>query len=172
MLIPFGTLAASGGVAGTFELISTEILGSSQSGVTFSSLGSYSSTYRHLQIRAVTIGGSTDSLRLRLNGDTGSNYGQRQLGSSGPSVFYNGDVNSTSIYTGMTNTAYGCPSITDILDAFSTTKNKTVRTFTGLSDYVFLRSGHYRSSSSVTSVTVYSETNLAAGSRISLYGIR
>jgi hypothetical protein len=55
---PLGILSAAGaggGVAGDYELISSEILGTTAASVTFSSLGDYSSTYKHLQIRAVCL---------------------------------------------------------------------------------------------------------------------
>jgi hypothetical protein len=55
---PLGILSAAGAggggpLASDYELISTQILTSPQSSITFSSLGTYSSTYKHLQVRAV-----------------------------------------------------------------------------------------------------------------------
>jgi hypothetical protein len=71
--------------------------------------------------------------------------------------------------------------VVDILDAFSTTKNKTVRAFSGnytaannLGDrqIVHLASGVYLSTTAINSLTLYAANNLVAGSRFSLYGIR
>jgi hypothetical protein len=69
-------VTASGFDTGAYELISTTILGSAQSSVVFD-VSSYTSTYKHLQIRVVTRtdrGANEDILGIRFNGDTGSNY--------------------------------------------------------------------------------------------------
>jgi hypothetical protein len=75
--IPLGILAAQISVAaGSYDLLETEILTGSQTSVTFSSLNStYGADYQHLQARCVFSGGGVvSSLRIQLNGDTGSNY--------------------------------------------------------------------------------------------------
>jgi hypothetical protein len=71
-------------------------------------------------------------------------------------------------------------SIVDILDAFETTKNKTVRGLGGFmgstSDYyhkVMLSSSARYNTASTTSILIYSPgTSFAANSRFSLYGIK
>jgi hypothetical protein len=79
-LFPLGILSAAGagGVGATYELIESQILGSNQSSITFSSLATYASTYKHLQIRAAGKGSGNSfeetNVNLRFNGDTGSNY--------------------------------------------------------------------------------------------------
>jgi hypothetical protein len=67
--------------------------------------------------------------------------------------------------------------IMDILDAFSTTKFKTVRSLSGQvgnDNALSLQSGLYRSTNAATSVTVlnWDGANLAANSRFSIYGIK
>jgi hypothetical protein len=186
-LFPLGILSAAGagGVAGDYELIETQILGSAQASVVFSSLGTYSSTYKHLQIRVVARAAaavSNESLRVRLNGDSGSNYSFHQLFGNGSSVGSSGSTSQTGasvILVAGDNDAssiFGA-GVVDILDAYSTTKNKTLRGFSGNmpgAGLVLLRSSAYLSTSSTTSITLTSETaaNLMTGSRFSLYGIK
>jgi len=184
MLIPLGILAGSGGEAGpAFELIETQILGSSQASITFSSLGTYSSTYKHLQIRTLArvSGGSTETLLIRLNGDTGSNYSWHGLSGNGSSVssfaLTSNSYMGIGIHPGTNSSAniFG-PTVIDFLDTYSTTKNKTARSLGGMNGAattVRLHSGLWQSTSSLTSIQVFSEvTNFVAGSRFSLYGIK
>jgi hypothetical protein len=187
MLIPFGVLSAAGagGVAGSdFELISSSILGSAQSSVVFdtSSLGS---TYKHLQLRFTTRGTRTeadDTFLVRFNGDTGTNYSYHRLGT------FNGSTvdSAAGVSASQLQIAYGAGgnttanaftgAVVDILDPFSTTKNTTIRTFSGIAasiTYLNLQSGVYRNTAAITSITLFPiSANLIAGSRFSLYGIK
>jgi hypothetical protein len=175
--------AGAGGVGGTYELIETSIVsGSSTTTVTFSNLGTYSSTYKHLQIRGVAKPASNANTYLRVNGDTGNNYAWHELFTYEPATSVQ-SAGSTSqnhikaIYADGTGTAnsFGA-GVIDILDSYSTTKNKSVRILTGTTDDVFitLRSGLWNSTASITSLTLTTSdgSNLVAGSRFSLYGIR
>jgi hypothetical protein len=189
MLIPFGILSAAAQVEPAFlsdyELISTTILGSAAASVTFSSLGDYSSTYKHLQIRATGRTDRTtlnsDFLRLRFNGDTGSNYALHALLGNGSAVASVNVTSTVSIsverFGSDATTGYFGAAVVDILDAYSTTKNKTVRSFggaAGATPNVVLNSGVYLNTSSTTSLTlaVGGGTNILTGSRFSLYGIK
>jgi hypothetical protein len=187
MLIPFGVLSAAGagGVAGAYELIETTILGTNTSSVTFSSLATYASTYKHLQIRATgktdRTASNTDFLLLRFNGDTGSNYARHLLAGDGSVVVSGAGTSTTSIsverFAGNATTNFFGAAVIDILDAYSTTKNKTVRSLGGLAgdvNQITLNSGVYLNTSSTTSLTlaVGGGTNILTGSRFSLYGIK
>lgn len=183
MLIPLGFLAGSGGVAGTYELIETYVLGSSQSSVVFSSLGTYSSTYKHLQIRLAARtdrSDTSDFLRMRINGDTAANYANHELIGTGSSVVSGAGTSTSSMLFGRAGAASSGANVfgavvVDILDAYSSTKNKTIRSLGGIATaQVRLDSGHRRSTESTTSLTILpgEGTNLVAGSRFSLYGIR
>jgi hypothetical protein len=184
MLIPYGILASGGVSASSYELIQTEILSSAAASVSFSSLVTYASIYKHLQIRYVAksaSGGSDDSLRVRLNGDTGSNYTLHQLLGTGSSVISTSATSQTGSFPGIiaggtaTANSFGL-GIIDILDPYSTTKNTTLRSLTGLqsANLIGLRSGVHISTVAITSLTLTasSNTNLAVGSRFSLYGIK
>lgn len=183
MLIPLGFLAVSGVSAGSFDLLETQVLGSSQASVTFSSLSTYSSTYKHLQIRAtMRDAGSNASFGFRFNADSGTNYARHQLLGNGSNVTSAAGTSENSGYLGggavSTTTANSFTgAVIDILDVFETTKFKTVRTLqgtTGSPTEIFLVSSLWQSTAAATSFQIYSRfgTNLAANCRFSLYGIK
>jgi hypothetical protein len=190
MLIPFGVLSAAGAAVGdvdAYELISTTVLGTATSSVTFSSLGDYASTYKHLQMRAVvrvsraTFGDSYGG--IRFNGDTGNNYAWHALQGQGSSVTSEPATSQSSMRNFWYNTttatanAFGA-GVMDILDAYSTTKNTTIRTLGGMAvsgdSRIALHSGVWLDTSSLTSVTMIDQNggNFQIGSRFSLYGVR
>jgi hypothetical protein len=188
MLIPFGILssAASVEVGETYELIASEILTASQSSITFSNLGDYSSTYKHLQVRAVTrYSGNADnytSLLFRINGDSGNNYSNHRITTDptfGITAGVSQSFGASSINAGASapTNAFGV-SVIDFLDAYSTTKNKTARHLGGLtgaaSTIVGFGSSLFINTASITSIQLFSAFSLSfvAGTRISLYGIK
>ena len=179
-LFPLGILSAAGAGGGAFasdyDLLETQILGSTQASVVFSSLGAYSPTYKHLQLRVVYTDSSSAS-NLRFNGDSGSNYSIHQLFGDGSSTGSGGATSQTSLFLPITtnsSTQFGSY-ITDILDFGSTTKNKTVRSLGGFSStgpYSLMRAGAYLSATAITSITILGVGGLLTGSRFSLYGIK
>jgi hypothetical protein len=172
----------------SFDLIQTYILSSNQSSVTFSNLDAYSSTYKHLQLRATTRATtSADNIQLsflRINGDTGSNYSRHFLQGNGATVASGGDASQTSMFfstTPQNTTPAGLFSaeVIDFLDAYSTTKNKTIRIFHGVLNTgssgprIMLNSSARLNTESITSITCLTGSNdFAIGSRFSLYGIK
>jgi hypothetical protein len=177
MLIPLGILASAGGVSAAYELISTTVLGSNTSSVTFSSLPA---TYKHFQLRMVTLNtSSSNTYKLQFNGDTGSNYAWHTLLGNATDVRSQASPSSTSMnfvgsWSGQSTTV-PATAIVDILDPLSTTKNKTVRTLGGCqgSNEVGLYSGLWMSTSAVTSLTITGTAgSYTTGSRFSLYGLR
>jgi hypothetical protein len=182
-LIPLGFWAASGGAdAAAFDLLETVSLTSSASSVTFSGLGAYSG-YKHLQIRmsvTSTRSAGDDDFRIRFNADTGSNYKSHRLIGTGSSVISSTLGANDSIYTGAINAATATADsysavVLDILDAFSSDKNTTIRSFGGQTNtsFVYLYSGVYLSLDSLTSAVLSCASgNLSAKSRLSLYGVR
>jgi len=191
MLIPFGVLSAAGaGVAGDYELIESSILTGTTGSVTFSNLGTYSSVYKHLQIRVAARSTASEVLtgvRLRLgNGspDASTLYSAHQLYGFNGSVASGGEINQTWVFcsavagASASSNVFGAVVI-DILDPYSTTKFKTTRSLggvsagTGTNAYVALESGNWRGTSSVTDTQVLPASgSWAAGSRFSLYGIK
>lgn len=175
-----GLLGASvSGEAGSYDLLETEILASSASSVTFSSIPQ---DYKHLQIRMTTRNDPYSNLLLRLNADSGGNYAYHDLSGNGSSVTSSaGAGGQTSIVlttTATTNQTTNVFSgvVCDILDYANTSKNTTVRTLGGVADsgynHIQLRSGVWINTAAVTSLSVGHNGNLVSGSRISLYGIK
>ena len=187
MLIPFGVLSAAGagGVAGgDYELIASEILGSAQASVTFSSLATYASTYKHLQVRmaARSVRNSDqDFVYLRFNADSTSSYARHALTGNGSTVASSAETSLTSMFIGgvadaQSATGVFTPFVIEILDPYSTTKNTTIRTLTGwrgIYSRIELFSGAFFKTDSITSINIRSDiANFATGSRFSLYGIK
>ena len=175
--------AGAGGAPQTYELIETQILGSTQSSITFSNLGNFSSTYRHLQIRSAPKSNSSAASGLgwvRLNGSlngntTDSNYAVHGLFGNGSSVTSFAETSSRKGFgvASRTNENFAA-NVTDILDAYSSTKNKTTRTMAGMNGIVAMYSHLFNNTGSITSVSLTTEdgSSFVSGSRFSLYGIR
>ena len=181
--------AGAGGVAAVseYELIESTILTSSQASVTFSSLGTYSSTYKHLQIRFVARSDrnqNADSSFMRFNGDTGSNYSWHSLRVADTSAVASEAATAQSymrsgrLASDTTTASVFAASIIDILDPYSTSKNTTIRYFDGFmaatSNWIELGSGAWYNTSALTSITLDQVfgTNFVSGSRFSLYGLK
>jgi hypothetical protein len=187
MPITLGILAQSrqAVAAGDYELIESVVLGSTTASVTFSGLAAYASTYKHLQLRIVgrtNRASVTDDLSIRLNADTGSNYRWHYLTGNGSSVS-SADIGSNTFMGNYTlagnnvtaNTFSG--HVTDILDAFSSNKNTTIRSLGGLAgsySEIGLTSGAWFNTASITQIQVFLRlgSSYLSGTRFSLYGIR
>jgi hypothetical protein len=130
-------------------------------------------------------------LRIRINGNTtNTDYKIHVLVADGSSVTASsvtGDDTSSSEIGRLTGsgseTGAFNAGVLDLLDPYSTTKNKTLRTLSGQQSqsaggfggtFVSLYSTLFVSTSSVTSVGFLPRfgTNWVAGTRFSIYGIR
>ena len=176
-------------VPSAFDLLESEILTSSAASITLSSLGDYSSDYQHLQIRMVgrsTRAATNSEFYLRFNGDTGTNYSQYYMRGSGSATESNNLQTSAAdgvrVYQSLTGATFNsdtfAPSVIDINDPFETTKFTTSKIMTGFAgsslDRVLLEGGLWMSTNSLTSITLdeYYGSSFAAGTRVSLYGLR
>ena len=181
MLIPLGILSGSVVASGaTFELISTTVLASTASSVTFSSIPS---TYKHLQVR-LTMSSSTalNDLALQFNGDTGANYAWHILTGTSTSAVSQAGTSQNSIrsvgHNGGQNASNWMAAVIDVLDASSTSKYKTARVFGGYA-YSFnydttVASGLWMNTAAISSLTIFNSSSGVhnIGSRFSLYGVR
>jgi hypothetical protein len=177
----FSAAGAGGVFASDYELIETYTLGSNQGAITFSSLATYASTYRHLQIRFAARGTHAVNglgVRLQFNGITSSSYSTHGLYGTGSTVGAFGASSLVSMYSGLiTGSAaatnnFGA-SVVDILDAYSSIKNKTVRSMYATTTEAGMHSGAFLSTSSTTSLLLFPDFgDFVSGSRFSLYGIK
>jgi len=165
-------------MATTYEKIATTTLSSSQSSFTFSSIPS---TYTDIRLIITAIGaGASAYVAFQLNGDTSSNYSTTFLRGSGSAASSSRQMNQVRgfILNGSDDlpTTYPALSITDIF-SYAGTTYKTLLSM-GLDD----KNGSgeinsivnlWRSTSAITSITVIGyNTNLAAGTSATLYGIK
>ena len=184
-MIPLGILAAAGaGPLGSYDLLATTILSSSQASVSFQNLNNFAADYQHLQLRAVvrTNRGTfaNDELAMRFNADSAGNYSWHRLEGTGSSVGSSPSANATFVQAGITSASGAVANnfsaiVTDILDPFETTKFKTTRSLAGFTGgAIQLMSGNWRNTGAITTIalTPLLGTNFIAGSRFSLYGIR
>lgn len=182
----------SSGVAAStssYESIASQTLASDTATITFSSI---SGTYKHLQIRvlaknAFTTNRGVSLSRIRFNSDSGSNYSYHRLIGDGTSVTASGGASQTYLYCFDTN-GFGASDnstfstgIIDIIDYASTTKNKTLRCFSGVNQNsattseqsTGLDSGAWFSTSAITQIDITSGGgNWKSGSTFALYGIK
>ena len=189
-----GTSAASSAsnsvtpvVPSSFFLISQQVLGSSASTVTFSSIPN---TYKSLQIRSIARNTTADTyvtqMGLNLNSDSGTNYSLHYLYGNGGAVTAGGYgtsfgyayISGTQIDNYALANTYGA-SIIDIVD-YTLSKNKTIKYISGVninnttdsSNQITLGSSVWLNTSAVTTVSITAAQNsFAAGSTFSLYGV-
>ena len=176
--------------AGDFESIATVSVGSGGAAtVTFSSIPA---TYTHLQVRYIaqtnrgTFG--RDTVGMRINSDSASNYSCHFLSGDGSGVSAGADTSPNIIRTGVAGTTtagtyfFGA-GIIDLLDYANTNKYKTVRTFGGndvngtvggAGGEAVYQSGNWRNTSAITSLTfsMFSGTTFSQNSVFALYGIK
>jgi len=188
MPIPLGILAAAGArqaAGATFQLLESTVLTGSQASVSFTNLATkYSATYEHLQVRFAARSDRADNVdfvQMTFNGDTATNYSLHYVRGDGGSVSSLGLANQNFMWAGFLGTANHsanifAPGVIDVLDAFSTSKNKTVRSLGGVNaneSNIGLFSGLWINTNAVTSITLDNYgSNYVTGSRFSLYGIK
>lgn len=173
----------------SFESIASATGTGSSNTITFSSIPG---TYQHLQIRY--IGKSTTSspagvaqISMQLNSDTGANYTRHRLIADGvsASAIGVGGVTSFNFETSIPNSDVTLANmhgvgVFDIHDYASTSKNKTLRGFSGsdvngqITSYLSLSSGLWFATPAViSSITLtLSSGSWTTTSQFALYGIK
>lgn len=174
--------------SGAFESIATATGTGSSATITFSSIPS---TYQHLQIRFMGRvspynANANINTRLTFNGDTSSTYWFHWLEGNGSAASAGGsnnnfiDIRSSVMDSNNSNTNSMAVALVDIHDYASTTKNKTVRYFSGndkntadAAYRVTLGSGLWSTTSAINSITLVNEVgNWTTNSTFALYGIK
>jgi len=145
--------------------------------ITFSAIPS---TYKHLQIRYyIRTPDNGSFILMRINGATGSVYSQHYLNGDGSSAIAGGSTALNTIsrlqFPSGTSPIRPNVSIIDFHDYASTTKNKTVRWFSGKNENgsgeIVLGSAAYLATTAITSIEIYGIT-YQSGTAISIYGIK
>ena len=154
----------------TYDLIASNVLTSSASSVTFSSLPQ---TYRDLVVvGSFSSGATATSILLRYNNDSGSNYYRVSMFGTGSST---GSVTATDTGNifGFSSTSSSDASImvNQIFDYSATDKHKTTLSRRNYS-IVVADATRWASTSAITSIVAVGESaNIPAGSSIYIYGI-
>jgi hypothetical protein len=179
MPITLGILAQSRQApvaTGAYELIESILLTSNATEVNFTGLSTYASTYKHLQIRTTIFSGQANLMPIFFNGNNSVATRCHVLRGNGSAVASFSEANTGQIQYAMYCGSSSIPSnsVLDILDAYSTNKNKTIRSFTSLSNEVALISGFTDTTAAISSIRLPHPNgfNFFAGTRFSLYGIR
>lgn len=184
-MIPLGILASAGAAAGSYELIQTVLVtGNNADTITFANLNTYATTYKHLQLRMVmrdNRSGFTGSYaRIRFNNDANANYSDHSLVGTFPGIGTGGNGNNSSSHAGEINGPNApanafAPAVLDVLEPFSTNKQKSIRLIGGTVNYDWLGlwSGSWRSLDAVHTISIISPLgDFVPGCRFSLYGIK
>jgi hypothetical protein len=147
--------------------------------VTFSSIPG---TYKHLQIRFRAANPNFDTLGVRFNGDTGTNYTEHLIEGSGIGTAGGGGnglgVVSRIGILSLTDVAnQQSVGVIEIIDYASTTKTKSLRYAAGrenqaTSGRTVLGSGMRNNTEAITSVTLFAPGNFTTGTTFALYGIK
>ena len=168
--------------AATYDAISTTVL--ANSGTTTVLLNNITGSYTHLRIvcKVRMALSSTDSLYMRINGDSGSNYAYTQLATLNGNPMSTGDGYTTSIYCGEIPGSSG-DGISNMMIDFFDYSNASYRKggLWRLADFQRFNSSQYAraatwnwfQSPTITSVTFFSGGGGAflQDSSFALYGI-
>lgn len=152
----------------TYEKIATTTTSAGNTTITLSSIPA---TYTDLVLVVSGSNSAASDLRMRLNGDTGSNYSSTVMYGDGTSATSFRESNQTSFY-GAIGTSIS-NSIINIMNYSNTTTYKTVITRTNSNPFFPMAFAElWRSTSAVNSVTCYvTSGSYNAGVTFTLYGI-
>lgn len=164
------------------EPIATTLLASNQSSIAFSNIPQ---GYKHLQLRFLgrdDRASTLDTILMRFNSDSGSNYYTHYLMGNGASATASGFSGTGIEVYRITGSSAGASmfgaGVLDVLDYSNVYKFKTSRSLAGAdmngSGEVVFGSGLWMNTAAITSVTLTptNGTNFVTNTRISLYGIK
>lgn len=158
----------------TYDLIASNVLSSSASSVTFSSIPA---TYRDLIVVVQYLSSTgTASLELRLNSDTGANYHRVWMVGDGSTASSFSETSATEVFlssdTGAGTTGEHL-SVIQIMDYSATDKHKTILSRGNrASSGVTAQAARWANTAAVNTVLLRtSSNNFASGSSFYLYGL-
>ena len=169
---------------GSMYHIASTTLSTATNTITFSSIPA---DYTHLQLRvlsksSVTGTGGYQDISMNVNSDTGANYSWHELLANGSTVSAYGIANPSLIRIADNPGAYVAnafgAAIIDFVDYANVNKYKTFRCLWGFDtngnvQRISLRSGNWRSTSAITSITLTNPSyNFTTYSSFALYGVK
>lgn len=158
----------------TYTPIATTTASGSTTSVTFSSIPS---TYTDLVIicNVQNAAGGDNGLRMQVNSDTATNYSTTYLYGDGTSAASGRQTSVSGAQFGRSSSANMTTSIGQIQNYSNTTTYKTiVGRGNNSSALVWAAVSLWRSTSAISSVTIYNETSatISSSSTFTLYGIQ
>ena len=176
-------LTVSGGIptwaapaaGGTTLLQSLSLSGSSVTSSTFSSAYTQILVY----IKGMYINSGTVDTFMRLNGDTGSNYGYRYIRAESNNTFFSSAANPTSSFefggannsSTVRNTSNGLITITRPSDTDQVFLAAQFLMYDGSGYRAYDSVGVYDSSAAITNLTIYQSATFSGGTA-EIYGVK
>jgi hypothetical protein len=174
---PFATSAAAGAMTRIQQIVSSGSATETFSGIA----GTYETLVIHYSGRSDRAANNFDNLLMRFNGDTGANYCDQQVQGANSTVSSFQNLNGTSIIAGELLAA----------SADANASNSGIITIPGYARTVFQKSTHsvyggfpstttgkaveaigrWKSTSAITSITLFPLGNFISGTVFTLYGI-
>jgi hypothetical protein len=159
----------------TYTPIATYTVGSAVADYTFSSIpGTYTDLFVSINCGTSASG---QSLGMRFNSDSGSNYSSTEMWGNG-STASSGRLTSSTFIRAVgrgigTDTTLIDTGFVNIQNYSNTTTYKTSLIRSGVSGGTIASVGMWRSTSAITSITFFGEgpSNIISGSTLTLYGI-
>lgn len=164
----------------TMTPIATTTLGSAAAAITFSSIPS---TYTDLVLVCNIASTSSNTLFIRFNGDTGTNYSATRLYGSGTAAGSDRDTNAS--YGLLTNYAYPTSTLgntTEIVSIMNYSNSTTYKTFLSRANAagagVDAIVGLWRATpAAINSISLSTNgfagtTTISSGSNVTLYGVK
>lgn len=159
----------------TYDLIASNVLSSTTSSVTFSSLNSIAAGYRDLIVVISGTMTSNNSAWIRFNSDSGSNYNRVWMQGDGSTTASGLSANQAQIYISSTD-AFSSTNINQVqiqlFDFNTTDKHKAGLIRVDRSDAVTSALAfRWASTSAITSILIDGDGDYASGTTFYLYGI-
>lgn len=156
----------------TYDLIASNVLSTSASSVTFSSI---SGSYRDLIFVAYTPSNGQTFHAVELNGDTGANYRSVSMMGDSSSTLYYRDNNRSGRFSvnGLEGLNGNLLSIWHFLDYSVTNKFKSVLTRgNNTSNKISAISNNWNSTNAITQIRIFSiDNSFPSGSTFYLFGL-
>lgn len=137
------------------------------------SISSISTGYRDLVLVVNGLSASVSPvIGLRFNADSAANYADVELKGDGTTNTSTVTSAATSITGGQITTTNQASMVFNIFDYTATDKHKTVTVRSAQPTLQSLMNfGRWASTAAITSISVFTSANMAAGTTFSLYGI-
>lgn len=156
----------------TYEPIATQLLTSTASSITFSSIPA---TYTDLKVVVFGIGSTINSQRVVVNGDTGTNYVDGSMNASGGTTAGNSNANVFGYFS----LGSALNPFTTLIDFPSYTNTSNYKTMLATQTYTYttgglnIISGTWQSTAAISSLQFSVSSGVySVGTMITLYGIK